>query len=290
MTRFSVIVPAWQAVDVVDECLRSVRSQEHVDLEVVVVDDGSSDGTGAVVGRHAAEDERVRAIRMPRRSGVGAARNRGIEEASGEYLALLDADDVFVDGSVLSELSAVLTTHREPDILVYDYEYWRPCGLRRFSNLAGVADEGPGEVDVRRRSSLLRFSWVPWNKVYRRQFVDELDLEFPPGIYEDFVWSVCAILAARRVAALDRVCVRYRRCRPDSISRKPGNQHFDMFDQYDRIMDFLDQHPEFDSADARSAIRNSFHRFAVDRLERKKVIPQTSVSEFLRRMRDLAGR
>ncbi len=290
MTRFSVIVPAWQSVEFVDECLRSVRSQEHVDLEVIVVDDGSSDGTGAVVNRHAAEDERVHAIRIPCRSGVGAARNRAMMEASGEYLALLDADDTFADGSVLSELSAVLESHGEPDVLVFDYEYWRPCGLRRFTNLARSVDEGPGEVDVRRRSSLLQFSWVSWNKVYRRQFIDQLDLEFPPGIYEDFVWSVCTILAARRVAALDRICVRYRRCRPESISRKPGDQHFDMFDQFGRIMDFLDRYPEFDSPDARSAIRNSFHTFALDRLENKKVIPPASAPEFLRRIRELVER
>lgn len=290
MTRFSVIVPAWQAEDFVDECLRSVRSQEHVDLEIIVVDDCSSDGTGAVVDRHAVVDERVRAIRLPRRSGVGAARNRGIREARGEYLALLDADDIFEDGSVLSELSVTLAAHAEPDILVYDFEYWRPCRIRRFSNLAGCVDERSADVDVRRRTNLLQFSWVPWNKVYRRQFIDQLDLEFPPGIYEDFVWSICAILAARRVAALDRVCVRYRRCRPESISRTPGNQHFDAFDQFDRIMDFLDRHPEFDSADARSAIRNTFHSFLIDRVENKKVIPPVSVPEFLGRIRDLAAR
>lgn len=290
MTRFSIVVPAWQVVEFVDECLQSVRSQKHVDLEVIVVDDGSSDGTGTVIDRHAAEDERLRAIHLSRRSGVGAARNLGISEATGDYVVLLDADDTLFDSMVLAELSKSLAAYDEPDILFFDYEYRRPCGLRRLSNLTRCLDDVPGVSGARSRPALLEVSWVSWNKVYRRRFVGQLDVEFPPGIYEDFVWSICTVLAAQRVAVLRAPCVRYRCCRPQSISRAPGVQHFDVFDQFRRIMDFLDRHPECDFAEARSIISKSFRHFLLDRVERKKVIPEEAVPAFLRRIHDLVGR
>jgi CDP-glycerol glycerophosphotransferase len=88
----TVIVPVYQAEPYLDECLVSLRAQKHDRLQIVVVDDGSTDGSRTIYERHAAVDGRIEVVRQPNR-GLGAARNAGIARATGDYLTFLDADD-----------------------------------------------------------------------------------------------------------------------------------------------------------------------------------------------------
>lgn len=88
----SVVMPAWNAAAYIASSIESVLGQSHRSLELLVVDDGSSDDTAAIVGRYAAADPRICLIRQPN-AGVAAARNAGIERARGAYIAFLDSDD-----------------------------------------------------------------------------------------------------------------------------------------------------------------------------------------------------
>jgi glycosyltransferase involved in cell wall biosynthesis len=101
----TVVVPAYNAAAVIDETLLSVRGQSHRALEILVVDDGSKDATAQIVEAHAAEDPRVRLIRQSN-GGVAAARNRGIAEARGEFIAPVDADDLWRWDKVERQLAA----------------------------------------------------------------------------------------------------------------------------------------------------------------------------------------
>lgn len=91
--RVSVVMPVYNAEATLERSMRSVLEQTHAQVELLVVDDGSRDGSWALVERIAAEDTRVVAIRQPRNGGVAAARNAGIEAASGTHVAFLDSDD-----------------------------------------------------------------------------------------------------------------------------------------------------------------------------------------------------
>ncbi len=99
----SVVIPAYNAERWIDETLCSVRSQTHTNLEIVVVDDGSRDGTLAVAQRHAAADPRIRVIAQAN-GGVAAARNRGISETSGPFIAPVDADDLWAPTKLARQL------------------------------------------------------------------------------------------------------------------------------------------------------------------------------------------
>jgi len=89
----TVIVPAYNRADLLPRALDSVLSQTFGDLEVLVVDDGSTDGTANLVREYEARDRRVRYLRQPHNAGVSAARNRGLREARGKFIAFLDSDD-----------------------------------------------------------------------------------------------------------------------------------------------------------------------------------------------------
>ncbi len=95
MPLVSIIIPAFNAAAVIGMAVASALAQSEARIEVIVVDDASTDGTAAVVEGLAARDARVRLLRMARNSGPGAARNAGLDAACGEWIALLDADDQY---------------------------------------------------------------------------------------------------------------------------------------------------------------------------------------------------
>lgn len=95
MPGISVIVPVYQAESFLSACVESVTNQTFSDWELLLVDDGCTDGSPAICDALAAADSRIRALHQPRNAGVSEARNRGLREARGEYIAFLDADDAF---------------------------------------------------------------------------------------------------------------------------------------------------------------------------------------------------
>lgn len=103
MTLVAAIIPAFNAERTIDATLRSVRGQTHQELEIIVVDDGSTDETSSVVQYHAATDPRVRLVSQAN-GGVAAARNRGIAESKAAYIAPVDADDVWHPEKIARQL------------------------------------------------------------------------------------------------------------------------------------------------------------------------------------------
>jgi len=176
--RVSVVVPAWQAEATLAGALASALTQSVPDLEVLVADDGSTDGTVAVARAAAAQDPRVRVLVGGGHGGVAVARNRALDQARGEWVALLDADDRWLPG----RLEALLAAGNDVDVVADDV----------------IFDPVPGAVDRPhwRGSVLARSGWrhVQPALVSGATFV-ELDL----GLLKPMV----------RRAVLDRTGVRY---------------------------------------------------------------------------------
>ncbi|MBB5375942.1 glycosyltransferase involved in cell wall biosynthesis [Deinococcus metalli] len=114
-----MIVPAYNAAAYLPDALRSVLRQTHQDVEVIVVNDGSTDDTAELLGAWQRRDMRVRAVHQPNR-GLPAARNAGLNVARGEYVAFLDADDV-IHPEKLERQLAYLTAHPAADLVYSDY-------------------------------------------------------------------------------------------------------------------------------------------------------------------------
>ncbi|GAA2138275.1 hypothetical protein GCM10009802_47690 [Streptomyces synnematoformans] len=239
MPRFSVIVPAYRVQAYLDECLESVLSQSFTDVEVIAVDDCSPDLCGEVADDAAARDPRLTAVHLTANVGLGRARNAGLDRATGDYVLFLDGDDTLAPGA-LQAVADRLDATADPDVLVYDYArtYWHGRHTRNVrADL--LAEREPQVFRLEERPELLRLLTVVWNKAYRRDFVTAQGLSFPPGYYEDTPWTYPALLSARRIAVLDRVCVHYRQRRSGNILGTPSEQHLDVFEQYDRVFAFL---------------------------------------------------
>lgn len=190
----TVVVPVYQAEPYLDECLTTLRAQTHDRMQVVVVDDGSTDGSRGVYERHAAADGRIEVVRQDNR-GLGAARNVGIARARGDYLTFLDADDTLPPNAyermvaVLEETGSDFATGGV--LRVSSGRRSTPAWIREVHAQArrGVRiDDFPRAVmDV-----------IACNRMFRTSSWRSLGLSFPEGVaYEDHVPMMTAYVRGR---------------------------------------------------------------------------------------------
>lgn len=223
------MVPAYNVEAYLAECLDSILDQSYEPLDVVIVDDGSTDGTATLARRYADAYPQIRVVPTPNR-GLGAARNRGVAEASGEFIAFADSDDTVASGAY--EVLVGALERSGSDFAV--------GSMRRFS--AGEYDEPAWMARLHARDRLgLTVDDLPeilgdvfaWNKLFRRAFWERESLSFPEGVrYEDQVTLTHAYLTARTFDVV-RPAVYNWRIRSDGSSITDGRH--DVVDLADRV-------------------------------------------------------
>ncbi|WP_168209085.1 glycosyltransferase family 2 protein [Agromyces intestinalis] len=204
----SVVMPVHDVERYVDAAIRSVLAQGRWRVEIVVVDDASTDGTTERVRRWVARDSRVRLVEASF-GDVNASRNLGIAEARGEYLAFLDGDDLMLAGALRDLVGALEASGSDFAVGGYD----RLLGGRRTPPAFWIS-EAHGQD--RRATSAAEFpqimvNAVQWTKVYRRSFWDAAGLAFPEGgHFQDQLVSASAYARAERIDVLARPVVSWR--------------------------------------------------------------------------------
>jgi succinoglycan biosynthesis protein ExoO len=196
----SVVIPAFNAAGSIERALESVFSQSITDWEIVVVDDASADKTRELVMAQANRDNRVKLIAQPFNKGVSAARNTGIEAATGEWIALLDADDAFMPTRLETLIALGVSEGVDmvaDDILYYDWEAEAIVGNGLGHNVTGP--QRISTVDFFANSitgnSFLDFSLL--KMVFRRNLFVQKRLRYVEGLGqgEDFMAYAQALLA-----------------------------------------------------------------------------------------------
>ena len=182
--RISVIIPICNVEKFLDECLDSVSGQTFRDIEIICLNDGSKDGSSAIMHRHAAADERIVCIDK-QNEGYGATCNRGLDMARGEYIAIVEPDDylrldMFKDMLALVDaLGGAIDVVKTPWLELHEWDnpstlYTKPGGLYRAlptSKAPFVLADAP---------ILLEGHPSIWSALYRRAFLDEQGIRFHP--------------------------------------------------------------------------------------------------------------
>lgn len=203
----SVIVPFYNVEAYLAECLDSILEQDVVHLEVLLVDDGSPDGSRAIAERYVAQDDRVRLVTRPN-GGLGAARNTGVREARGRYLTFIDSDDVLPRGALRALLDTIEASGSQ--IVVGSVARfsvnttWSPSWIRK------VHGERQIGIGIEEFTPLLRNLYT-WNKLFRRDWWDAQDLWFREGVaYEDQPIITQLFARASAIDVIPDVVYRYR--------------------------------------------------------------------------------
>lgn len=220
----SVVIAAYDVADYLPEALASVLAQDGVDLEVVVVDDGSTDATGQIADDVASRDPRVVVVHQPN-GGLGAARNTGIARASGDLLAFCDADDV-VPPAAYAAMARSLQASGS-DVAVGRIHRLLPDGTHQEPGWVTESHAGaPHRAVTADEHPVIIKDVIACNRLFRRTSWDERVGEFPVGVaYEDHVPILKGYLAGSRIDVLDEVTYLWRtRADESSISQRKAEE------------------------------------------------------------------
>lgn len=189
--RFSIIIPVYNAASTLDACLESILRQDFQDWQALIVNDGSTDTTGALAADYAHRDPRFCLIHTENH-GPGAARNRGLEDARGEYVVYMDADDYWVRPDLLRQLDNRITA-KPADVYMYHMAKITEDGtvLERytkppFTKADKVLPLAEVYADLVRDGHTLA---AAWNKCVLRNLLTEKDIRFREDVLcEDIDW------------------------------------------------------------------------------------------------------
>lgn len=204
----SVVIPVFNVEEYLRECMDSVLGQSLREIEVVCIDDGSTDGSGAILDEYAARDARVKAVHQ-KNAGVAAARNLGIDMASGDFIAFMDPDDLYPDNEVLSDLWRGAVEHGTKACGGGFMEFLPNGAIRtKFDpESTGMSFDRDSFVDYRKwqfEQGYVRF-------VYQRKALVENGISFPSySRYQDPPFMARALSVIGSFYALSRPAYKYR--------------------------------------------------------------------------------
>ncbi len=211
MQKFiSVIIPCYNVENYVARCLDSVINQTYKNLEIICVNDGSTDNTLAILKDYAKKDSRIKIIDK-KNGGLSSARNAGIEVASYEYVVFLDSDDWIEPNTyelAISKMDDDIDLVRWNVRLVNYDDIWYVCSTREWYNLFDMQGKISFNQEV-----LRNFTIEVWNKIFRKSIIDKHHIRFPEGLlHEDWVFFWHYALFMRNVYCIpDKLYNYYQR-------------------------------------------------------------------------------
>lgn len=232
----SVIVPVYNVEQYLDECLNSIRQQTYKNIEIIVVEDCSTDNSLNTLTKHL-EDPRVKLIQHEKNSGLSAARNTGIDTAKGNYIIFIDSDDL-VHLSLI-ELCVKYAIGYDADLITYNFKSFEDgvklspqLDLPDVDNLK-VLEQGEDYFNQQ------HFAWL---KFIRTSLVKSKNLYFPIGLYyEDWPFHWELGLVANKKIHIPAELLLYRQ-RKTSITGSSGKKLLDLFKVHNLVLNLLEQY------------------------------------------------
>ena len=226
----SVIVPVYNVEEYLEECLESIRKQTYQDIEVILVNDGSIDGSQAICEHFCQTDKRFRLINQ-KNQGQSVARNRGVKESVGQYILFVDSDDV-INTNVLE----VLLPYMKTDVDIVECRMTRNKEEFYLNKISTIVFEGNAKEAILNCIEFKEVKFCAFTKLYRREIVEKIP--FLEGyIYEDVFTGINYLKHIRKIVVVD-LNGYYYRVRPNSTMTKSFNEKdLDIFKVGNQLID-----------------------------------------------------
>ena len=214
---FSIIIPVYNVQHYLQECVDSILSQSFDSFEIILVDDGSADGSPAICDDYAKKDNRVKVIHK-KNGGQSSARNAGTKIAQGEYIIYIDSDDFIMNCDFLKKVASAAVGK---DIVFYKHKKFLDA-TKEFSlctySFADILENGSYTDTLLNMIRRDAFFGVPWNKCIRRSVIAANDIRFEEGLTgEDMDWIYYVVLNSESLAVIDEPFIAYRQ-RENSVT------------------------------------------------------------------------
>ena len=214
--KCSIILPIYNVEQFLGDCLDTVSKQTHKNLEIILVDDGSTDHSGGIADRFAEKEERTKVIHI-QNGGVSNARNVGIENATGDYICFADSDDILKEDYVDYLLDLCLKNKAEIALTTQMFT--------TFYETPQTLTDKPTLCTGEEAAAMILYYHIPigcYCKMFHRDFIEKYHLRFNPEIYigEGFNFNVTAFQLAKKVIIGQRKIYCYRRDNSTSAMTK----------------------------------------------------------------------
>ena len=227
MADVSMIVPVYQVEKYIAQCIESVLNQTFQNFELILVDDGSKDQSGIICDSYAAKDDRIIVLHTKNR-GAAAARNTGLDHASGRYITFLDGDDYLAE-NMIARLYEVIE-HSEYDMVVCDFFNLLPDEKDNFIvHLQERTVNGRDVLEHLKNEKNYGVWTIVWNKIYKREILE--NLRFPEGKYfEDEFFSNQLYINCNQIHAIPDVLCYHRVLASSTMNTQKTENYLDLLD------------------------------------------------------------
>lgn len=230
--KVTIIVPVFNAEKYIKKCLDSLVYQTLSNIEIVCVDDCSTDGSLEIIRQYAETDSRIRVIIHEENLGPGVARNNGLNFARGEYIMFLDSDDWYEQDACECAYNKI--KQNDNDLAIFGFnEYAESTGIYKYNNsmLRGLKEEyeNPRIIlnDIEKNFIISCFGWAA---IYKREFINEYNIRFPQNRhFEDQIFFQLAVLYSKTISLINKALYNYR-IRENSLTFTYDSQHKDIFE------------------------------------------------------------
>ena len=242
MPKVTVAVPVYNVEKYLEKCAGSILSQTERDLELLFIDDGSTDGSGALCDKLCERDPRVRVIHQENR-GLGGARNTGIENARGQWIIFPDSDDWLEPETVERALKAAEDT--EADMAVFAFRSVEENG----NTLAEFHEALPGNVplDPKKQKDLLIIAPSACNKLYKTELFKRTGVRYPPKVwYEDLRTTTKLLPGCSSVVYIDYVGYNYFQRSGSIMNNVNLSRNREIIDAFEDVLSWSREHGLFE--------------------------------------------
>ncbi len=258
LPKVSILVPVYNTSEYLEECLNSLVGQTLEDIEIIVINDGSSDNSLEIINECASKDDRIKIINKEN-SGYGASMNKGLNLAAGEYIGIVESDD-FVKSDMFESLYE-LASKNDSDIVKSDfYSYYSKNKISiKADNVCSKGKVFSVKDDV----SILKILPSIWSAIYKKDFLVQNNLSFletKGASYQDTSFAFKALCCAKRIMFTNKAYLYYRSDNENS-SVKSKEKVFAICDEFDEITKFLNENPEIKKLVNKEKLKIQFNRY-----------------------------
>lgn len=243
MPKVSIVVPIYNVEKYLRECLDSIVNQTLKDIEIICVNDGSTDSCPQILEEFSKKDNRIKVINKAN-SGYGASMNIGLAAATGEYIGIVESDD-FVKTNMFEDLYN-LAKENDADVVKSDwFYYWTKNNESRKSGKISKWKSNK-ITNAYEDKSLLKIMPSIWSAIYKREFLSDKGINFletPGASYQDTSFYLKVLMSAKRIVLTSNAYVYYRQ---DNINSSCNSKEkaFAIYDEFDEVELFMQANPE----------------------------------------------
>lgn len=230
MALVSIIVPIYNTSKYLADCIESIVIQTYKEIEIILIDDGSTDSSAVICDLYAKKDTRIRFIRK-KNEGVSIARNFGIELAKGEFIQFVDSDDTIANDMVERLVESIFKN--KSDMVVCGLEYFIPYRLLKKNKHKEIKYLGDCNCIFTIEDYLVKVLSLktnviigsPCNKLYRVDYIRKYGLTFENSVFfaEDFLFNLKVLEGIKKISYISESFYIYRRDRADSLTKSERN-------------------------------------------------------------------